>query len=177
MLRIGDFTLVTLCTLSVTFGSEPHVHSSRTVSFNRVSLRIVGCATLGLRGAADAKSVEQTCSCVPLSTRILAPRPLEALAAMYPSESSLPHETCLTISTASIVAGGGLPPCSFFCFLHRACVSTCHSATLASKVRVICRSTSFRFTVLLLVSVFSFVFASLTFAFLTCSLDAFHLPQ
>ena len=73
----------------MTFGSEPHVHSARTMSFNRVSLRIVVCAPLvGPRRAADAKSVGQTCSSAPLSTRIPAFRSLEALTANTQIESS-----------------------------------------------------------------------------------------
>ena len=36
-----------LCTHSVTFRSEPHAHSPRALSFNRVSLCVIRHATLG----------------------------------------------------------------------------------------------------------------------------------
>ena len=60
--------------------------SSRATSFKHVSLRMV--ERVGPRRAADAKSVGHTYSSAPLSTRILAFRPLEALTANTQNESS-----------------------------------------------------------------------------------------
>ena len=97
-------------------------------------------------------AVGHTCSPAPLSTRIRAFRPLDALTANIQIESSLS-----SWRFASLVLGL-LPALGFL-------VSPLATApTLASKRRIVCPRVSFRFTV---------VFLALT----TLSLRAFHLPK
>ena len=75
---------------TLTFESEPHVHCSRTTSFNHVSLehRRVCLPLVRLRRVA-AGCEGQTSSSAPQVTRILAFRPLGALTANTQHESSI----------------------------------------------------------------------------------------
>ena len=127
----------------------------------------------GPRGVAGAKSVGQTSSPAPLSTRILALRPLDALTTNNrPCQiGSDPPSQPLETWRREV-----LPPCSFVCFLHWALLVSPLATVphFASEMRVFCLDTSSRLTLILLVFVFSFAFLAL--AAPTLSPDTFHLP-
>ena len=64
------------------------MRSSRAMNFDHVTLCIVEYTACGPREVDDAKSVRQTCSSAPLSTRIRAFRPLDASIANIQKEPS-----------------------------------------------------------------------------------------